>query len=294
VRRLKVGLALGAGGIKGGAHIGVMRVLSDAGIDVDVITGTSIGSLWGAAFAVGRGAHEIEEQMRAANGMDVVRFFRHRLKIRHKNPLARRFYEGLAGFRIEDLPVRYAATASDIVERSHVTIDRGPVIDAVEASIAIPLIARPVVHQGRYLLDGGFWDSAPVDAAVSLGADVIIAVELGGPYRLPAGVHSAAEWMARRFERVSLQRTLAGVPFSLRAFSCELTPGRTADIILRPTAGRLVRGSPFHMSAMLDAGIAAANEALPAIRALVAGDPIPAAIAATAPTHALLPEAGTA
>ncbi|MEX2225154.1 MAG: patatin-like phospholipase family protein [Dehalococcoidia bacterium] len=276
-RQLKLGLALGAGGTKGAAHVGVLRVLEHAGIRPDVIAGTSVGSLYGGAFAVGRTAAEMEDGIRTCPPNDVIQFFRHRLKIRHRNRLARRFYEALAGWNIEDLPIKYAATASDIVERGPVAIDRGPIIDAIEASIAIPVIARPVLYQGRYLLDGGFWDSAPVDAAVGLGADVVVAVELGKPLSLPEVCHRPAAWIAGRLAKAALHRTIAGVPFTLHAATTPLKPGRTAQLVIRPRGISRIRGnSPFHMVDVLEAGIAAAEAALPSIKALLAGEPLPA------------------
>ena len=168
--------------------------------------------------------------------------------------------------------------SSDIVERRSITISTGPIIDAIEASIAIPIIARPVAHQGRYLLDGGFWDAAPVDAASELGADVIVSVELGHPYTLPERLRDPATWLARRMERASAHRTIAGVPFAIHAAASELHDGRTAHVVLRPVLGR--RGSSvLGMSRCLDAGIEAAREALPSIRALLAGE-TPRAVAA--------------
>ena len=117
MRELSLGLALGAGGTKGAAHVGVMRVLDDAGVRPDVVVGTSIGALYGGCYAVGRSSYEMEEGIRTSPRRDVVAFFQHRLKLRHNNRLARRFYEALAGHNIEDLPMRYAATASDMAER---------------------------------------------------------------------------------------------------------------------------------------------------------------------------------
>jgi NTE family protein len=276
-RQLKLGLALGAGGTKGAAHVGVLRVLEDAGIRPDVISGTSVGSLYGGAFAVGRSAAEMEEGIRTCPPTDVIQFFRHRLKIREKNRLARRFYEALAGWNIEDLPIPFAAVASDIVERGPVAIARGPLIDAIEASIAIPVIARPVLYQGRYLLDGGFWDSAPVDAATSLGADVVVAVELGKPVTLHERWHRPATWIASRMAKAALHRTIAGVPFTLHATTTPLKPGRSAHVVIRPRGVSRIRGnSPFHMVEVLEAGVAAAEAALPSIKALLAGEPLPA------------------
>ena len=285
MRELKLGLALGAGGTKGAAHVGVLQVLREAGIRIDAIAGTSIGSLYGGAFAAGYDIDEMAEGIRTCPPGDVIAFFRHRLRLRHDNRLARRFYDALAGHNIEQLPLTFAATASDIVERCHVTIDRGPLIDAIEASIAIPLIARPVAHQGRYLVDGGFWDSAPVDAAGQLGVDVIVAVELGRPFKLPINLHTPASWLSARMAKARAHRTMAGIGFSMHAFARELVPGREADLVIRPGVPHLRGNSPYHMARCLDAGIDAGRAALPAIRALLAGEPVPAPAEAAVPSE---------
>lgn len=294
MRTLKLGLALGAGGTKGAAHVGVMRVLADVGITPEVIAGTSIGSLYGACVAVGRTPHEIDEGIRTCPDRDVYTFFRQRLKLRANNRLARRFYEALAGYNIEELPVRYAAVASDIVRHEPVVITEGPLIDAIEASIAIPVIARPVAHQGRYLLDGGFWDSAPVNAAHQLGADVIVAVAIARPYSMPERLRTTAVRAASMLDRVPLQRTLAGVPFTIRAVSGALPESRTAQITLHPQTRGLLRNNPARMVDCLEAGIAAAEEALPAIKALLAGESPRAVAEEFAPEPQFTPEPGLA
>lgn len=293
MKELKLGLALGAGGTKGAAHVGVMRVLDEAGIKIDAVAGTSIGALYGGGYAVGRSAIEMDEGIRTCPHADVVNFFRHRLKLRHSNRLARRFYEALAGHNIEDLPIKYAATASDIVECREVIIDRGPIIDAIEASIAIPIIARPVESGGRYLLDGGFWGKAPVAAASQLGADIVVSVEIGRIVQLPPSLARPGAWLARRLESVPLARTMAGVPFSINAMSKPHAPGRTANVIIHPRVPKAFGGlSPFHQVRCLDAGIEAAQEALPAIRALLAGETLREVAREFAPASQMLLEPG--
>ena len=273
MRELKLGLALGAGGTKGAAHVGVLQVLDEQGIKPDAIAGTSIGALYGGCYATGATGAEMAEGIRTCPHHDVLAFFQHRFKIRHSNRLARRFYSALAGHHIEDLPLRFATTASDMRELRQVTIDRGPLIDAIEASIAIPVLARPVAHQGRMMLDGGVWDCAPVDAAHGLGADVVVAVHLGRPIALPERLHAPAHWLARRLDSLPLHWTAAGVPFSIRAFTAPASLGRTADLVIRPTLRRSLFGlSPLPQREYLDAGIDAARQALPAIRALLAGE----------------------
>lgn len=295
MRRLKLGLALGAGGTRGAAHVGAMRVLADEGIAPDVIAGTSIGSLYGGLVASGRTPHEIEEGIRNCPDRDVYALFRDRLRLRANNRLARLFYSALAPYHIEDLPITYAATASDMQARRQVAITSGPMIDAIEASIAIPVIARPVLHQGHYYLDGGFWDSAPVDAAHELGADVIVAIQIARPYQLNEKLRSAAVRAVSVLDRVALQRTLAGVPFTIRAVSTPLQRGRSAQLILRPMLPAFRGNSPSRQIDCLEAGILAAKEALPAIKALLAGE-APAEVAAefAADQPRLLTEPGLA
>ena len=293
MRTLTLGLALGGGGTKGAAHVGVMRVLDDAGIKVDAVAGTSIGSLYGGLYAVGRTSREMDEGIRDCPRGELIAFFRHRLKIRDDNRLSRRFYEALVGQHIENLPIKFAATASDIEKRCSFAITHGPIIDAIEASIAIPIIARPVAHQGRYLLDGGFWDAAPVDAAHALGADVIVAVELGHPYTLPGPLRRTASRFASRLEFVGLKRTASGVPFAIHAAAEAIRPGRTAHVVLRPNV-RGIAPTPGYMIRYLEAGIAAAQEALPAIRALLAGESPVAVAQEYAPASAVLPDLGLA
>ena len=103
MKELKLGLALGAGGTKGAAHVGVMKVLSDAGIRIDAVAGTSIGAIYGGAFAAGYTPEFMAEGIATCPHRDVFSFFRHRLKLRHGNRLARRFYDALAGHQIEVL-----------------------------------------------------------------------------------------------------------------------------------------------------------------------------------------------
>jgi predicted acylesterase/phospholipase RssA len=293
MRELTLGLALGAGGTKGAAHVGVMQVLEEAGIVPAVVAGTSIGALYGGTFAVGRTAAEMAQGIRDCPPHDVGALFRQRLKLRANNRLARRFYEALAGHNIENLPLKFAATASDIAAKSRVHITRGPLIDAIEASIAIPIIARPVAHQGMHLLDGGFWEHAPVDAAVELGADVVVAVHLGRPLSLPARLHVPANGLARAIDRVPLARTFAGLPFTIHAISTPMAAGRTAQVILRPRLRRSIFGmSPFLMTSYLDAGIESAREALPAIRALLAGEEPQAVMEELVPAPSLALEPG--
>jgi NTE family protein len=279
VARPRVGLALGAGGTKGTAHVGVLKVLSEAGVPIDRVAGASVGALYGASFALGHDLQRIERNIRRTSPRDVLRFFRHRLTIGPQNPLGERFYRALEGVRFEDLKTAFAVVASDVLRREPVLICEGEVLPAVQASISLPLLARPVRWDDRYLVDGGYWEPAPVSAARALGAEKVIAVVLGEPAvvseRRRALVRRLAailEGLARWTDRDGSQRPpglLACATFYLYTRT-EIPPATLdADLVIRPRVAHLNANSPFHMQLSLRRGEEAAREALPLIEEML-------------------------
>jgi NTE family protein len=271
VTRPRIGLALGAGGTKGAAHAGVLKVLQEAAVPIDCVAGASAGALYGAGFAAGRPVARMVRGARRTSPWRVASFFRHGLSLRHDNPVARSYRRAFEGLRCETLRVPFAAVASDVEEVSPVLVREGDLLTALEASIAIPVLARPVFWEGRWLVDGGFWEPAPVRAAVALGADRIIAVELGDPFLLPRPLRPLAHWLARRLRWLARGRSpgrLASLAFLLDVMSSPLPRPRSADVIIRPEVARLSANSPFHMRRSLKLGEEAARAALPRIGAL--------------------------
>jgi NTE family protein len=279
VARPRVGLALGAGGTRGSAHVGVLKVLCEAGVPIDCVAGASIGALYGAPFALGHGPQEIERGVRRTSPRDVMRFFRHRLTIGPDNPLGERFYTVLYGVRFKDLKIPFAVVASDVLRREPVLIREGEVLPAVQASISLPLLARPVRWGDRYLVDGGYWESAPVSAARALGAERVIAVVLGDPAvvseRRRGRVRRLAAILERRARRSGGDGRpkppglLACAAFLLQTMADVRPPTTDADIIIRPRVAHLNANSPFHMQLSLRRGEEAASEALPLIEAML-------------------------
>jgi NTE family protein len=178
--RRTLGLALGAGGARGMAHVGVLKGLSEAGIRVDAIAGTSIGALVGAVYAAGQ-LENFEQRIRSLELADVVRLFD---PVWPRSGLlsggrAVEFLTGVLGtWRIEDLPIPFAAVSVDLVTGEEVLIRSGRVIDAVRASISIPGIFVPHRSGNRVLVDGALRNPVPVSALEELGADVRVAVNL--------------------------------------------------------------------------------------------------------------------
>jgi len=179
-RRPKVGLALGSGSARGLAHVGVIRAIEDAGIEVDFIAGTSMGALIGAIHAAGK-LDELEatfrtfDWKRTASFFDVVLPKSGLLDGARISELARAH---IRADSIETLPKAFAAVATDILSGEEVTISSGDVIEAVRASISVPGIFTPVRSNGHVLVDGGLTNPVPVSVARAMGADIVIAVDL--------------------------------------------------------------------------------------------------------------------
>jgi NTE family protein len=178
--RPRIGLALGSGSARGLAHLGVIRAIEDAGIEVGCIAGSSMGALIGAIHAAGK-LDELEaaflgfDWKKTASFFDVVLPKSGLLDGARVSELVRAH---IHADTIEALPIPFAAVATDIVSGEEVVIRSGDVIEAVRASISVPGIFTPVRSNGRILVDGGLTNPVPVSAARAMGAGIVIAVDL--------------------------------------------------------------------------------------------------------------------
>lgn len=177
----KIGLALGSGGARGSAHTGVLKVLDAEGIPISVVAGSSIGSLIGAALAVGISTEQVEEEWLATGARRVFRSFLPtfpRAGLSSGNELKKYLTQLLGDVHIEDLNIPYAAVACDIDTGESVVLTEGSLVDAVRASTAIPGIFHPVRLGNRLLVDGGLVEPVPIHVCRELGADFVIAVDI--------------------------------------------------------------------------------------------------------------------
>lgn len=175
----RIGLALGSGSARGWAHIGVIRALEEAGIRPDIICGTSIGALVGAAYAAGE-LDRLERWVLTLEVKDVVGFMDVTLsgglfKGERLMGLFRRFVDR----PIEQLPMPFGAVATALHNGAEIWLRQGSTLDAVRASIAVPGLFAPAMYQGLVLVDGGLVNPVPVSLARAMGADILIAVDLG-------------------------------------------------------------------------------------------------------------------
>lgn len=178
----RIGLALGSGSARGWSHIGVIEALAEAGIEPEIVCGTSIGALVGAAYVAGRLA-DVRQWAEKATWREIVALMDVRLSgggvVDGKEVVA---WLGALGVEqlIESYPKRYAAIATDLATGREVWLERGPVLEAVRASISLPGIFSPMRIDGKWLVDGGLSNPVPVSVCRALGADIIIAVNLNG------------------------------------------------------------------------------------------------------------------
>lgn len=172
----KVGLVLGGGGAKGAAEIGVLKYIEEAGVHIDYIVGTSIGSIIGGLYSVGYRSQQLDSLFVNTDWENI-------------------FSESIAGTQqisnvfsdllnlpdsvdFDSLPIPYRCVATDIINTEEVILQRGNLARAMRASMSIPGAFKPVKSEGKLLVDGGMLNNLPVDIAKKMGADIIIAIDL--------------------------------------------------------------------------------------------------------------------
>ena len=178
--RPSIGLALGGGAARGFAHIGVMRTLAAHGIVPDVIVGTSIGAVVGGCYTA-RQLDGLEEWARGLNVRSILSYLDVSLSgsgLIRGGHLAAQLEKALTDSRIDDLPIRFAAIATEFNTGHEIWLTRGRLAEALRASYALPGIFPPVLIGGRWLVDGALVNPVPVSAARALGARLVIAVNL--------------------------------------------------------------------------------------------------------------------
>jgi len=174
-----IGLALGGGAARGWAHIGVIRALEEAGVKPDLVCGTSIGALVGAAYATGE-LDRFERWVVDLGIREVVRFLDLSLSggLLKGQRLMQFFRRTFEDRHIESLPLPFGAVATALSSGAEVWLRDGSVVEAVRASIALPALFTPANRNGDLLVDGGLVNPVPITLAKAMGAEVVIAVDL--------------------------------------------------------------------------------------------------------------------
>lgn len=225
---MRVALALGSGGARGYAHIGVINELCDRGYEVVGVSGSSMGALVGGLHAAGK-LDEFADWARTLTQRAVLRLLDPSISaagILRAEKILDAVRDIIGDATIEDLPIPYTAVATDLVAGKSVWLQRGPLDSAIRASIAIPGVIAPHVLDGRLLGDGGILDPLPMAPIAAVNADLTIAVSVSGSEPSPSadgaepGPRPTTEWLNRM----------------LRSTSAVLDTASVRSVLDRPTA----------------------------------------------------------
>ncbi|MDD2943531.1 MAG: patatin-like phospholipase family protein [bacterium] len=179
---MRIAVALGGGGAKGFAHVGILEALKNEGIKIDIITGTSMGALVGAAYAAGK-LERFRLEAEKIRLQDIPRLLSPSWSWSGMFS-GQNVIELLSSFigveKIEDLPITYAAIATNLTTGNAEALVKGSLTQAIRASISVPALFTPVMIEGRAYIDGGASEPLPISAARALGADVVVGIDLFG------------------------------------------------------------------------------------------------------------------
>lgn len=276
IQRRTVGLALGGGGARGMAHIGVLRVLQREGIPIDFIAGTSIGAIIGAAYAAGMQFEQIEGLW--ARTRDRLRVMDVRLTgqgLFRGTRLYRQFTELLGeGLTFADLHIPLEVMATDLKTGREVVLCEGLVADAIRASMSVPGAFEPVELNEMMLADGGLLNNVPVDALYRAKCNVKIAIDVlpnfpqNRPGEPPVVVPIESGLLPAAMKQV--MNAVLIMMAEITEYKLTLCP---PDVIIRPELpARVSLLSGFERSAeVIAAGEAATEKVVPEVRRLVNG-----------------------
>jgi NTE family protein len=254
--RPRVGLALAGGFARGIAHIGVLRVLREAGIPIDCVAGTSVGSLIGAAFCGGASLEEMERIGSVTTFADFGRWTPSWLGLATNQRMEKFLARFTTAKTFEELQVPLAIAATDIIDGVSVYYSTGDLAPPLRASCAYPGLFVPIQYENRTLVDGFLTAPVPIEGVLLLGADLVIAVYLeSGNLEQP---RTLTDILSRSFN--ILQR------------HADLAWRTQADIIIEPEVKQFVWDDFTKTPDMVAAGEIAALHALPQIRAALRGE----------------------
>lgn len=255
----RIALVLGGGAARGFAHVGVIRTLEQEKIPIDLIVGTSVGSLIGAIYASDASSFDLEWTafqlqkddlfdfgvLNAVTGMGFAKGDKLEAWVKTHVKTA----------NIENLKIPFAAVATDLNWGTRVVLDHGSVARAIRASAAIPGVFQPVQYQGKILVDGGVVDNIPISVAKARGADIVIAVDISANIG-NTNIHNLVD--------VTLQAT--NIMFALNVEHAK----KAADVLITPAGIGDVGMLDFtQKKRCMQAGIEATEQAMPAIHRVI-------------------------
>lgn len=249
----RIALVLGGGAARGFAHVGVIRILEQEKIPIDLVVGTSVGSLIGAIYADARSSFDLEVIAFKIEKEDIFDFsvFSSNTGPVKGERLEKFIQSRVSRVNIEDLPIPYAAVATNLYTGRQVVLDQGPIGKAVRASSSIPGVFSPTAYKNMTLVDGGVVNNVPVDVARAKGADIVVAVNIG---------KNVVNWNASNIVEITLQAV------NIMANEISAFKMRDADILIEPNVGTIGTMDFSQKEFCIRAGMDAAKEAIPQIQ----------------------------
>ncbi|MGL4958241.1 MAG: patatin-like phospholipase RssA [Plesiomonas sp.] len=297
MEKIKIGIALGAGAAKGWAHIGVLKALSDCGIEADIVVGTSIGAFVGAAYANNR-LSELETWVKDFSYWDVIRLMDFEWG---KGGLIRgeRVFDIAAAKigkkNIEDCIKPFAVVATELETGRERWLMKGDLQQAVRASCSMPGLLAPMQLDGQWMVDGAVVNPVPISLAKAMGADFVIAVDLGREHQMakidmlsayPIELTQTEDesWQAKlrhKIEKILPQKRNDNVPSALDVMTSSMQilesrlkksrmAGDPPDVLIQPNVTQISTLDFHHAAAAIDAGYRAVERVSEQLEPIVA------------------------
>ncbi len=273
LRGVRVGVALGGGGARGMAHLGVLKALEQSGIVVDMIAGTSAGAMTGIVNAAGLevdySVERFVEDLRPEWPFRILPSGKHWYLL-HKyrrglfDPMLRKY---LFDWKLEQLPLPVQSVTVDLVTGRPVVRDRGDAVDAILESINLPAISTPIWRNGQALVDGGLVNNIPADVLVSSGCNFVIAVSVTAHLE-PVFARNKPDTPASKKKSASVLQTLLR-SFLVQSVNMHSVGVEPADVVIEPAVTGFDLSEFSRTDELAAAGEAAALEAIPKIGSLL-------------------------
>ena len=262
-KRPKVALVLGGGGARGFAHIGVLRVLEGENIPVDLVVGTSIGSIAGAFYCAGVPVNKLEDVAKDVNWKSISNFgipsivsmFMNENLLSNEQ-LEKFIQKNIGDVRFDQLKIPLVCVATDLNTGERILLREGSVSFAVRASATIPGFFKPVEYRQRYLVDGGLAENIPVNVAKLFDPDVIIAVAVSADITK----NTTENVFSTLMQSIYIQGSVL-----------DHENLQMADVVIRPDVGSLPAADLKHAYSTVDKGASAARQSVSEIKKSIIG-----------------------
>lgn len=251
----KIALVLSGGSARGIAHLGVVKVLKREGFQFDLVVGTSIGGLIGAAYCLDIPLEEVEGIALKTTAMDLLDITISRMGLTEGNRLENIIRQVIKNKGFSDMKIPFAATAVNVETGQELCFTSGDLVKIIKASSSLPGIFKPVEVDGKVLIDGGMRQHMPVDIAKKLGANFIVGVDVG---------------FCIKKERINSLLGIIMQSIQIMGEELSLAQSSGSDLLIKPNLGNDIDQMAFNKAALIiKKGEEAAEEALPMLKKYV-------------------------